>query len=129
MRMKLKRCWTNKLLSAIHYTHIIKSKGLPVLIVLCIYSCAQTQEENAGVIVASVENKNLYKSDLHGLVGKEVSKTDSANIISNYINAWVRKQVMLAKAQKEVKLDEAEIERKIADYRYDLTIYAFEKQY
>jgi hypothetical protein len=36
---------------------------------------------------------------------------------------------MLVKAEKEVELDNQEIERKIADYRYSLMIYELEKNY
>lgn len=80
-------------------------------------------------MVASVEDKHLYASDLAGLVSKGISATDSATIVTNYIETWARKQAMLVKAEKEVELDNQEIERKIADYRYDLMIYELEKKY
>jgi hypothetical protein len=93
-------------------------------------ACSPSNEKaDKQQIVASVEDKILYKTDLEGLVNKAASSHDSIGVINNYINAWIKKQALLTKAQKEVNLDEAEIERKIADYRYDLTIYAFQKQY
>lgn len=92
-------------------------------------ACSTMQKESEEKTVASVEDKQLYASDLAGLVGKGVSATDSATIVTNYIETWARKQAMLVKAEKEVELDDQEIERKIADYRYDLMIYELEKKY
>ncbi|QHT65971.1 peptidyl-prolyl cis-trans isomerase [Rhodocytophaga rosea] len=103
--------------------------GVWIMLLSNILACQEKAPAVTDKLLASVGEKKLHQSDLEGLVSKGVTATDSTTVVSNYINAWVRKQVMLAKAQKEAELDESEIERKIADYRYDLTIYAFEKQY
>jgi hypothetical protein len=92
-------------------------------------ACSTMPEKSGEQVVASVEDKHLYASDLTGLVGKGISATDSATFVTNYIETWARKQAMLVKAEKEVELDNQEIERKIADYRYDLMIYELEKKY
>jgi hypothetical protein len=41
----------------------------------------------------------------------------------------VKKQLLMQIASENAELDEAEINRRIEDYRYDLTVYAYEKQY
>ncbi|MDO1448560.1 peptidyl-prolyl cis-trans isomerase [Rhodocytophaga aerolata] len=92
-------------------------------------ACSTMPDKTGEQMVASVEDKHLYASDLAGLVSKGISATDSATIVTNYIETWARKQAMLVKAEKEVELDNQEIERKIADYRYDLMIYELEKKY
>jgi hypothetical protein len=107
-----------------HYFHLFS-----ILCALTFVACSPSQKEAGDKIVASVEDKNLYASDLAGLIGKGVSGTDSAAMVNNYIEAWARKQALLAKAEKEVELDEQEIERKISDYRYDLMIFELEKEY
>jgi hypothetical protein len=96
---------------------------------LILAACSPTEKESGDKVVASVEDKYLYASDLAGLVNKGVAATDSATIVNNYIETWARKQAMLVKAEKEVELDNQEIERKIADYRYSLMIYELEKEY
>jgi hypothetical protein len=99
------------------------------LTAITIISCSPSQKEAGDKLVASVEDKHLYASDLAGLVGKGASATDSATIVNNYIETWARKQAMLVKAEKEVELDNQELERKIADYRYSIMIYELEREY
>jgi hypothetical protein len=97
--------------------------------ILGLSACTPSQKEAGDKLVASVEDKQLYASDLAGLVGKGVSAADSTAIVTNYVETWARKQAMLVKAEKEVEMDNEEIERKIADYRYSLIIYELEKKY
>jgi hypothetical protein len=94
-------------------------------------ACNSSPDESAkrGKALAQVKDLTLYERDLLGLVPMNASKADSAEIVNRYINNWIRKQLLLAKARTEVKIDEAEIERKLLDYRYDLIAFAFEKAY
>lgn len=80
-------------------------------------------------ILARVGEKKLFAKDLVGLVGIGTPKKDSIEIIKKYLETWVRKQLLLQQAQKDTKINEAEIERKLLDYRYDLLAYEFEKEY
>lgn len=92
----------------------------------------KNQETTEGVIrqpVARVYNNYLYEQDLEGIVDEKSSAEDSANLISRYIDTWVKKQLLLAEAASQMDIDEAEMERKILDYRYALIVYEFEKNY
>jgi hypothetical protein len=110
--------------------HMQKVYYFFVIFSVCgLVACSTVQKQAEEQKVASVEDKHLYASDLAGLVGKGVPPADSAAIVTNYIETWARKQAMLVKAEKEVELDNQEIEQKIADYRYDLMIYELEKKY
>lgn len=102
-----------------------------LLYILGLAACSnqKSSDKIAAKPLAKVGETTLYSTDLSGLLPKGSSKADSVEIVSRYINNWVRKQLLLNKAQKEVKIDEAEIQRKLQDYRYDLIAYAFEKDY
>lgn len=92
----------------------------------------KNQETTEGVIrqpVARVYNNYLYEQDLEGIVDKKSSAEDSANLVSRYVDTWVKKQLLLAEAASQMDIDEAEMERKILDYRYALIVYEFEKNY
>lgn len=86
----------------------------------------QSTEE---VAIARVHNLFLYPSDLEGVIPKGSTAADSANIVERYIKSWVRKQLLMHEAASNINFDEAEIERKIMDYRYALMAYEFEKLY
>ncbi|TAG02142.1 MAG: peptidyl-prolyl cis-trans isomerase [Cytophagia bacterium] len=95
-----------------------------------LYACGNDHKSsNNNKILAKVANKQLKYNDLIGFVPSGTSKNDSALMMQRYIESWVRKQLLLEKANKEVKIDEAEIERKLQDYKYDLIVYQYEKNY
>ena len=92
----------------------------------------KNQEATEGVIrqpVARVYDNYLYEQDLEGIVDESSTAEDSANLVSRYIDTWVKKQLLLAEAASQMNIDEAEMERKILDYRYALIVYEFEKNY
>ncbi|MBC7919502.1 MAG: hypothetical protein H7Z75_00260 [Ferruginibacter sp.] len=89
----------------------------------------QSPGEGSERVVARVGTKILYPRDLAGLLPANVSKTDSADLSRRYTEAWVKKELMLNEARNKAQLDESEIEKKVEDYRYSLTLYEFERQY
>jgi hypothetical protein len=71
----------------------------------------------------------LYPEDLDGIVPKGMSTSDSAERVNRYIDSWARKQLLIKEASQNIEFDEAEIERKILDYRYSLMGYEFQSYY
>ena len=87
-----------------------------------------TAEEKTKAL-ARVYDTQLYEDDVRGIVPANVSSQDSADIISRYIKGWIKKQLLINEAASRIDFDEAELQRKILDYRYALMVYEFEKQY
>jgi hypothetical protein len=79
--------------------------------------------------LARAHDKYLYMTDLEGLVPAGISKSDSANLARRYIKSWIDKQLVISEALNKLKLDEADIERKVLDYRYALLIHEYHKSY
>lgn len=71
----------------------------------------------------------LYQEDIEGIVPKGMSPEDSAERVNRYIDSWARKQLLINEAAKNIVFDEAEIERKILDYRYSLMGYEYQSYY
>jgi len=71
----------------------------------------------------------LYPEDIEGIVPKGMSPEDSAERVNRYIDSWARKQLLIKEAAKNIVFDEAEIERKILDYRYSLMGYEYQSYY
>jgi hypothetical protein len=76
--------------------------------------------------VARVNETYLYQDELVGLVNGKTSKDDSVARVTAYINSWVRKQLLISEAMKNININEAEVERKVLDYRYSLIGYEFQ---
>lgn len=79
--------------------------------------------------LARVHDKYLYPEDLEGIIQPGISEEDSANLAQRYINSWARKQLLISEAAANIDFNEAELERKILDYRYALMVYEFEKEF
>jgi len=79
--------------------------------------------------IARVHNNFLYPTDLEGLVDREISPQDSASRVERYVNSWIRNQLLIDEASTKMDFDEAEIERKIQEYRYSLMGYEYQSFY
>lgn len=79
--------------------------------------------------IARIMDSYLYYSDLEGLFPANISPQDSAKLTEKYVEDWVKKQLMISKSSAEIDFNEAEIERKVLNYRYALMVHAFEKKY
>lgn len=108
-----------------------KDKVMPLLILLALalFSCGNEGEVSEDLKIARVYDKYLYGKDIEGLVYDDVSEKDSADIVNRYIEDWIRKQLLLREAEREGVMDEEELQQRIQDYKYQLLVYAFEKQY
>jgi hypothetical protein len=79
--------------------------------------------------VARVNTAYLYKDELTGIVPPNASKLDSTSWVEGYIDSWIRKQLLIQEATRKININEAEVERKILDYRYSIIAYEYQSQY
>ena len=86
----------------------------------------ETDTDNA---VARVKNAFLYQSELKGLIPQGASTEDSLKITSRYISDWIKEELLIQEATNSMQIDQLEIERKIAAYRYALIAYEFQRLY
>ena len=79
--------------------------------------------------VARVNDLFLYEDELSGIVDIKSNPEDSAARVIAYVNSWIRKQLIIQEATKRMNIDEAEVERKVLDYRYSLIGYEYQNYY
>jgi hypothetical protein len=87
-----------------------------------------TESEN-GEAVARVNNTFLYKDELSGIAAYGSTKEDSAARVEAYIDSWIRKELLIQEAARKININEAEVERKILDYRYSIIAYEYQSYY
>jgi len=102
---------------------------LCLLLVFGTYSCGSfIKKEEETKPLARVGESYLYKSAVAPFLRKGISANDSAVIISNYINNWASKQLLLSKAKinlPEEKL--AAFDTLVANYKTDLYTRAYKE--
>jgi hypothetical protein len=98
-----------------------------LILVALLFSCngkTPYQEEKP---VARVLNKNLLISDMQVIFPEGISKEDSMEIAKNFIEKWIRQQLLLNKAELNLTEDEKNVKEQIENYRSSLLIYKYEQ--
>lgn len=78
-------------------------------------------------LLVSYGDKHLKYSDVIAHVGVELNEEDSQMVIGNFIEGWVKDQVLIKEAKEQLK-DQSEIEKLTEDFRNDLLLLKFEEQ-
>lgn len=100
----------------------ILASGLLLLI-----SCGKSPEEKQDVPVARVFDRYLYTSELEGIVPLGLASSDSIALVKDYIDKWVRKELLLLQAEENLTNNEKNVEKQIDDYRTSLLIFKYEQ--
>ncbi len=90
---------------------------------------SENQDDIGMKAVARVHNVYLYQKDLKNILEGYPNRKDSAEIIQRYIDSWIKKQLLVHEAEKNMETDIAEIERRVQEYKDQLLIYAYQKQF
>jgi len=75
--------------------------------------------------IARVNGQYLYQKDLAHLKLDKANPQDTVGLVDRYIQSWIAKQLLIAKAESAGSYDKAGIERKILDYKYALIAHSF----
>jgi len=91
------------------------------------WQCGGNETKSNDRPLAQVYNKTLYLSELDGVVPEGVSREDSALITSAYAQRWVREQLLMYEAERNIPKD-LNIDELVRDYRASLVRFNFEEQ-
>lgn len=86
-----------------------------------------TIKNNNSEPVARVNNIYLYKADLKYIFTKDITEQDSILLAKNYINNWVKQQLLLSKAQINLENNTEKFEELVKKYREDLFINSYKE--
>lgn len=78
--------------------------------------------------MASVYGEELYASEVGAALGQINSTRDSAAAVKEFVNAWIRRQVLLHEAQEELSETEKDKSLQLDQYLNDLLIYELEQK-
>ena len=81
-------------------------------------------------IVARVNNQYLYASEVNDHIRANLSSADSTSMAKNYINAWVKEQLLLEKAVFNLNpSQQTSLENLIRQYRNDIFIKTYQEEW
>lgn len=100
-----------------------------VLFVLILFNgCGPVADPDKGEVVAKVQGNYLYESDLTGVVSPGTGVQDSIQLVKSFIDNWVRKQLLIRQAEKNLTSSQMDFKKKLEDYRNSLIIYTYETE-
>jgi len=96
---------------------------------LTVVSCSSLwKKDNEKKALARVGDTYLYRDDVAPLLNTSMSPQDSASFVTNYINNWATKQLLLSKAQINLPEEQLrEFDQLVANYRTDLYTRAYKE--
>jgi hypothetical protein len=90
-------------------------------------SCTHLETRSREIPLAQVFEMNLYPSDIRDIFPRNVSREDSILILQNYVDKWVKKQLILQKAELNLTEEQKNVRQQIEEYRSSLLIYKYEQ--
>ncbi|MFA9370618.1 MAG: hypothetical protein ACERIH_02825 [Labilibaculum antarcticum] len=101
--------------------------SLLLLLVVFFYSCNQNKAKDDKP-VAKVNDKILYLSTVRDFIQDGTKKEDSLLIAENYTRQWIKKQLIISKAELNLTEEDKDVSRMVEDYRSSLIIHKYQQQ-
>ncbi|MFP4447219.1 MAG: peptidyl-prolyl cis-trans isomerase [Bacteroidales bacterium] len=105
----------------------MKNWVIVIAILLAFVSCDQKPEEGKKPI-AKIYDKYLYMSDLKRVIPESKTEEDSVQMAKKYIDNWIKKQLLLRKAEENLSDESKDIQKQIDEYKTSLLIYKYHQQ-
>lgn len=99
-----------------------------IILVFIIGACGPAINNDKGTVIARVHDEYLYEADIKGLVPQETSRHDSVSIVKNYTDSWVKTQLMVSQARKNLPKDQLDFKKQLDDYQNSLIIFHYETE-
>lgn len=102
-----------------------------VFLVLLFSSCGNNSSVRSDEKpLARAGNAYLYPSDLKNILSNQdaLSRQDSEQFVRQYIGNWVREELLLSHAEKNLTKDKMKFEQMVEDYRKSLITYQYESE-
>lgn len=86
------------------------------------------KEEKKPNAVVRVHDTYLYEDEISRMVTPGTSKEDSTLLVDNFIQNWIKQQLILHKAETNLDDEKKDVEKKLTEYRNSLITYIYETE-
>ena len=95
-------------------------------VIVFLTSCGGNNQE--GISVARVYDKTLSLKELQQALPIGLSKKDSASFAKDFIDQWIKRNVVLKRAESNLTENQKDVSQQLEDYRISLLIFAYERE-
>ena len=89
-------------------------------------SCGGKNQE--GISVARVYDKTLSLKELQQALPIGLSKKDSTAFAKDFIDQWIKRNLVLKRAESNLTENQKDVSQQLEDYRVSLLIFAYERE-
>jgi len=101
---------------------------LAIVMLLAVSSCSYLKKQAGDDILAIAGDKYLYRKELEGVIPKGIPATDSMEIARQFIDNWIRQEVLLKHAESNLEESRKDFAKQLEAYRNSLIIYEYESE-
>lgn len=101
--------------------------GLILLIGILMQQCT-SDEKSADFVLAQVNEKKLYQSELEEIIPSSMEKGDSTLMADDYIKKWIKQELIIQKANENLTPEQKNMTKEIQEYRNSLIIYKYKNE-
>ena len=98
-----------------------------IILLIVLTSCSYFKKKSERVL-ARVQDEYLYESDLKGKIPSGTIAKDSIVLVKNFIDNWIRQQLILEKAKSNLSSDQMDFTPQLENYQNSLIIYTYENE-
>jgi hypothetical protein len=96
-------------------------------IAFCFVSCGNKKNEDGSRVLAKVADRELRMSELEGMFPEGTSKTDSLTILTAFVSRWVKDNLVMQEAEKNIPAD-VNIDKLVREYRSSLIFNTYQQK-
>jgi len=98
-----------------------------LILLIGLGACTTLDNRSKEKSLARVYDKNLYLSDIQDIFPSNISQADSIIILQSFVDKWVKKQLILQKAELNLTEEQKDVRQRLDEYRSSLLIYKYEQ--
>jgi hypothetical protein len=98
--------------------------SFPVFIILLAVGC-NSGDEPLKKAVAEVGDNKLYLSEISSVIPPEAESEDSILMADDYIKKWVKRELLLQKAEENLTAEQKNVSEQLEEYRKSLMLYKY----
>ena len=91
-------------------------------------SCKYFRKESDEKPLARVYDQYLYVEQLNGGIPSGISAEDSSQLAANFINNWVKQQLLIKKAELNLPEEKKDVQLQLDQYRNSLILYLYQEE-
>jgi len=95
---------------------------------LFLFTECQSPSIDTRTPLAQVGDNILYKEDVQKVLPKYITESDSTLWINDFINRWIRKELLVLTAEENLSPEQKDVSKKLEDYKNSLLIYRYKNQ-